>query len=167
MMLKETSECTNLRGKSGIPTLSGHGREIHPHSTLTGTVGRVARIVNTTSSSSINGVKGPVRVIHGLIVTSNDQNGAVGENRVSGTESIAENRLLDPSGFPGSVGEDIAHQVDFRADSTIGEWVDGIGIHVRTLLARATYPEQAYISDTLDEAMAVAGDNDDAEEEFA
>ena len=41
------------------------------------------------------------------------------------------------------------------------------GIHVRTLLARATYPEQAYISDTLDEAMAVAGDNDDAEEEFA
>jgi hypothetical protein len=42
-----------------------------------------------------------------------------------------------------------------------------VGIHVRTLLARATYPEQAYISDTLDEAMAVAGDNDDADEEFA
>jgi len=42
-----------------------------------------------------------------------------------------------------------------------------VGIHVRTLLARATYPEQAYISDTLDKVMAVAGDNDDADEEFA
>ena len=28
-------------------------------------------------------------------------------------------------------------------------------------------PEQAYISDTLDKVMAVAGDNDDADEEFA